>query len=180
MLLCSSSATRAKILDSCQIEYEQKPVSFDEETITTKDPKAFVYQAAYGKFCSAKERYCIDKEILTADTVIECAGKLLRKPKDEDDAQKMLKMQSGASVKIMSALFFQNSALFFSDISVTQYKLSPFEKNDLQEYISSGLWQGKAGGIMVEGFCKKYIISVTGLQSTAMGLQIEKLLPFIK
>ena len=53
------------------------------------------------------------------------------------------------------------------------------EEADLERYLESGLWQGKAGGCMVEGFCKKYIKSVDGYESTAMGLQVESLLPWI-
>jgi septum formation protein len=42
------------------------------------------------------------------------------------------------------------------------------------------LWKDKAGACMVEGFCKKYIKSQIGLTSTAMGLSIEKLIPYLK
>ena len=42
-------------------------------------------------------------------------------------------------------------------------------------YINSGECFGKAGAIMVEGFCKPYIKSVKGYESTAMGLCVEKL-----
>ena len=45
-------------------------------------------------------------------------------------------------------------------------------------YLNSGECFGKAGAIMVEGFCKPYIKSVKGLESTAMGLSIEKLIPY--
>ena len=47
------------------------------------------------------------------------------------------------------------------------------------EYINSELCMGKAGAIMVEGFCKPYIKKVNGFESTAMGLCVEKLISFI-
>ena len=50
---------------------------------------------------------------------------------------------------------------------------------ELELYLDSGEWKGKAGACMVEGFCKPYIKEVKGLESNAMGLGIEKLLPFI-
>ncbi|MCK4442199.1 MAG: Maf family protein, partial [Sulfurovaceae bacterium] len=46
--------------------------------------------------------------------------------------------------------------------------------------LDSGLWDGKAGGCMVEGFCKKYIQKVEGYESTAMGLQVERLIGWLK
>ncbi|MGC9351687.1 MAG: Maf family protein, partial [Sulfurovum sp.] len=54
-----------------------------------------------------------------------------------------------------------------------------FEREEMEAYLESGLWQGKAGGCMVEGFCKKYILEVDGFESTAMGLQVETLLPWL-
>ena len=49
----------------------------------------------------------------------------------------------------------------------------------MENYLKSGECFGKAGAIMVEGFCKPYIKSVKGFESTAMGLSIEKLIPFL-
>ncbi|MGM0622559.1 MAG: septum formation inhibitor Maf [Campylobacterota bacterium] len=178
--LCSSSPTRAKLLQSFAIAYKQVSCEFDEESIKVQDPKSFVYSAAKGKFACCKRKFDTQIPILAADTVVTCGGQLLRKPKNIDDAAKMLQLQSGASVKIITALFYESKTISITDIAATRYCLAPFDKTDLDRYLQSGMWQGKAGGIMVEGFCKKYIKSVTGLQSTAMGLQVEHLLPFIK
>ena len=49
----------------------------------------------------------------------------------------------------------------------------------MQEYLDSGECFGKAGAIMVEGFCKPYIKNVIGFESTAMGLCVEKLKFFL-
>ncbi|MBP9566206.1 MAG: Maf family protein, partial [Sulfurospirillum sp.] len=49
----------------------------------------------------------------------------------------------------------------------------------LDAYLDGNEWRGKAGACMVEGFCKSYIQEVVGLESTAMGLSIEKLIPFL-
>ena len=54
-----------------------------------------------------------------------------------------------------------------------------FDKKHMSEYLASGECFGKAGAIMVEGFCKPYIKSVKGYESTAMGLCVEKLRAFI-
>ena len=62
----------------------------------------------------------------------------------------------------------------------TDYVFDKFDEDDLNSYPDSGEWKGKAGACMVEGFCKKYIKEIRGLESCARGLQIEKLLPFIR
>ena len=62
----------------------------------------------------------------------------------------------------------------------TSYIFEKFQEDDLESYLNSGECFGKAGAIMVEGFCKPYIKEVVGLESTAMGLSIEKLIPYLK
>ena len=65
------------------------------------------------------------------------------------------------------------------DLSSTDYLFLPFDEQSLDAYLQSDEWRGKAGACMVEGFCKSYIKEVRGLESTAMGLSVEKLLPFL-
>jgi septum formation protein len=177
--LCSSSPTRASILQSFGIDFEQVSCEFDEDAIKTQIPSTFVYEASKGKFECCKKRYGIDTPLLAADTVVTAQNKLLRKAKNVEEARAMLALQSANEVKIITSLFFQSNNVFISDLSSTTYCLAPFEKEDLERYLQSGEWMGKAGAIMVEGFCKKYIQSVRGLESTAMGLQVQKILPYV-
>ncbi len=178
--LCSMSPTRAKILESFNIKFIQSPTSFDEEKITINKPKSFVYSVAKGKLESAINEYGLDLPILVADTVISANGKILRKAKDKSDAREILLEQSNNRVSIISAAILKSKRLEFIDISATEYIFKEFNKDDLEEYLNSNLWQGKAGACMVEGFCKKYIKEVKGLESTAMGLQIEKIIPWLE
>ena len=162
------------------IDFIQRPVDFDEEKIVTPVAKDFAYTASKGKLEAALQEFGLDVPLLCADTVIAAAdGTILRKAKDIIDARRILALQSGSSISIISSLHYRSKTLAFSDISATHYRFSPFEEEDLEAYLESGLWQNKAGGCMVEGFCKKYIQSVQGLESTAMGLQVETLLPWI-
>jgi len=179
--LCSSSESRALLLKNFGIDFVQKAVAYDEEQITTPVAKDFVYTASKGKLDAAVREFGLDIPLLCADTVIAAwDGTILRKAKNIDDARRILKIQSGSTISIISAAHYRSKRLSFSDISATHYHFSTFEEEDLERYLESGLWQGKAGGCMVEGFCKKYIKSVDGYESTAMGLQVETLLPWIK
>jgi septum formation protein len=179
--LCSSSPSRALLLNKFGVEFTQKSTNYDEEQIKTTIAKDFVYIASRGKLNSAIEEFGLNTPLLCADTVIATQnGDILRKAKDVDDAREILTTQSGSIISIISSLHFKTKNLLFTDISATHYHFDNFQKDDLEEYLESGLWRGKAGGCMVEGFCKKYIKSVDGFESTAMGLQVEKLLPWLK
>jgi septum formation protein len=181
LYLCSSSESRALLLNNFGIDFIQKSVAYDEEKITTPIAKDFVYTASKGKMDAAVRKFGLDTPLLCADTVIAASdGTILRKAKNVEDARRILKIQSGSTISIISSAHYRAKNLSFSDISATHYHFSTFEEEDLERYLESGLWEGKAGGCMVEGFCKKYIKSVDGYESTAMGLQVETLLPWIK
>jgi len=178
--LCSLSPTRAKLLKSFNINFIQSSIDFDEEKVKISEPKSFVYSVVKGKLKSALSLYNLDIPILVADTVVTANGKILRKAKDVEDAKNILLEQSGNTISIITASILKSKKLEFIDISATHYNFSKFKEQDLQEYLDSNLWQGKAGACMVEGFCKKYIKSVNGLQSNAMGLPVEKIIPWIE
>ncbi len=180
LILASNSSTRAKILSDHGVEFQQKGCDFDEDGIIAKTPKEFVYLSAKGKMEVCQERFGLDTPLLCADTVVTANNKILRKAKDINEAREILLMQSENQVSIITALLYKSKTLSFTDISATIYSFDRFKEDDLESFLKSGEWRGKAGACMVEGFCKKYIKDVKGLESCAMGLQIEKLLPFLK
>jgi len=178
--LASNSISRAKLLKKFGIDFIQKAPKYDEEQITTKIAKDFVYQASLGKLKKAIEEFGLENPLLTADSVVATKdGKILRKPKNIEDAKKILELQSGSEISIVSAMHYKTKEFYLSDVLATYYKFAPFDLKDLRDYLESGEWRGKAGGCMVEGFCKKYILEVNGYESTAMGLQVEVLLKWL-
>ncbi len=180
LCLCSSSPSRALLLEKFGINFIQQSPDYDEEQIKTAIAKDFVYTASKGKLEAGIKAFGLEMPLLCADTVIAASdGTILRKAKDREDAKRILLKQSGSQISIISSLHYRSKKLAFSDISATHYHFAPFEAEDLEAYLESGLWEGKAGGCMVEGFCKKYILSVEGYESTAMGLQVERLMPWI-
>jgi len=178
--LCSNSESRALLLNKFDIDFVQQAPEYDEEQITTAIAKDFVYIASKGKMEAAVKEFGLEIPLLCADSVIMAEdGTILRKPKNLDDARRILNIQSGAAISIVSSFHFRSKDFLLVDTSATQYHFATFEEEDLEAYLASDLWRGKAGGCMVEGFCKKYIESVDGYESTAMGLQVEVLLPWL-
>lgn len=178
--LGSNSPTRALLLKNHGIDFIQNGGDFDEDSITTKNPKSFCYEATNGKFQELYKKYGVeDMPLLVADSVVTCNGELLRKAKDLSDAQRMLELQSGNKTSVITCMIYKSKKLQIVDISITSYEFAAFDKKHMQEYLNSGECFGKAGAIMVEGFCKSYIKRVEGFESTAMGLCVEKLKYFI-
>jgi septum formation protein len=179
VILASSSPTRAGLLRDFGIEFDQRTVDFDEDAIAATNPAEFVYIATDGKMKAAKSAFGLGTPIICADTVVSVDGVILRKAFDETDARRLLALQSGEEVDIITCTILAKNGFELIDTSVTSYIFGKFDDEATNEYIASGDWRGKAGAIMVEGFAKPYIKSVVGYESCAMGLSVEKLLPFL-
>ena len=179
IILGSNSETRSDILKKYGIEFLQKGCGFDEDSIQTSSPKTFVLEATLGKLKSCVKKFGLGIPILVADTVVTAHGKILRKAKNRDDAKQILLSQSSSKVSIITAMILKTQDSELIDISSTDYIFSKFQDQDLENFLNSGDWEGKAGACMVEGFCKKYVQDVKGFESCAMGLSIEKLKLFL-
>lgn len=178
--LCSSSQTRAMLLEKAAIEFVQESVEYNEELLFASTPKTFVYLATQGKYFVNMNHFgCDDVPLLVADTVVTSKNKILRKAKCVDDARNILMTQSGSVTSIITCMMYQSKYKKLIDISQTDYLFKQFDLDDLENYLQSGDWRGKAGACMVEGFCKPYIQEVKGYESTAMGLSVEVLKAFM-
>lgn len=178
--LASSSQTRAMLLEQAGIGFIQEGVDFDEDAIIASSPKNFVYQATLGKFEAAMKKFgCGEYPLLVADTVVTSQNKILRKARSAQEARNILMSQSGNVVSIITCMIYKTPKLELLDISSTDYIFDEFDPDDLEAYLQSGGWRGKAGACMVEGFCKPYIKEMRGYESTAMGLSVEVLRPFL-
>ena len=140
--LCSSSPTRAKILKEAKVEFIQSPCQFDEEAIVVKEPREFVYVATYGKFEDALCRYGFEVPILVADTVVSVNNQILRKAKDFDDAKRLLELQSGNRVSIITCMIYKSKSKEMIDTSTTEYLFEKFNEEDLNEYLNSNELKG--------------------------------------
>jgi septum formation protein len=178
--LASSSETRAKLLREAGIAFIQESVEFDEECIVATSPKNFVYQATLGKYEANLKAFGFEEyPLLVADTVVTAQNQILRKAKCKDEARNILMTQSGNITSIITCMVYHSTTQKIIDISKTDYLFKEFDPHDLERYLESGEWRGKAGACMVEGFCKPYIKEVRGYESTAMGLSVEILKRFM-
>ncbi|MGG7047736.1 MULTISPECIES: septum formation inhibitor Maf [unclassified Campylobacter] len=180
IVLASSSQTRAKILTEASIDFRQ--ISFDyDESLDAKDlsPSAYVLAVVNSKKKQFLNAYADIFDVLFADSCVVCDGKILGKPKDKDDARRLLDIQSENSASVVTGMIFYSKKFELINVSCTTYKFAKFDETEVDNYIASGLCMDKAGAMMVEGFNKRYIISQVGNTSTARGLNVEILKAFL-
>ena len=180
IILASSSATRAKVLRDHGVKFEQVFFDYDESGVDKNlPPHVYVQKIVAAKkeqFLKANENV---KNVVFADSVVVCGGKILGKAKDKQEALKMLQMQSGSTARIVTAMIFLGEKFELFNVSFAEYKFAKFDEADLQNYLSGDLWQGKAGAMTIENFNKKYILSQNSETSTAMGLNVKILKAFL-
>lgn len=120
------------------------------------------------------------KLLIACDTVAECEGTILGKPRDEDHARSMLKQLRGKRHRVYSGLCLW--VLYPNDIknapktqiAITELEMDRLTDEQIDEYLASDLWQGKAGAF---GYQDRvgWLRIVSGSESNVIGLPMELL-----
>lgn len=184
--LLSSSISRASVLRQAGFEFCQLSFGFDESSVSPAGLAAseYVYAVLSLKLAQAKDE--ISKllksgfrAVVLADSCVEAAGQILGKASNQSQARAMLSLQSGARASIFTAMAVCAKELNLGAISQTSFDFASFDKDRLELYLQSGLWQGKAGAMMIEGFSGEFVCAKSGSLQNAMGLDVDILKAFL-
>ncbi len=113
---------------------------------------------------------------LGADTVVGVGRRILPKAEDEEAARYCLALISGRSHRVFTgvALIARTGAdsQRTERLVETRVKVRRFSPEDIEEYVHSGEWRGKAGGYAIQGLFAKHVISIIGSYSNVVGLPL--------
>jgi len=119
--------------------------------------------------------------VLGCDTVVECAGQILGKPAGEEHARQMLRMLSGREHRVLSGLCLWNvpGGSPRVGVAVTRLQMDCLSALEIDDYLASGLWDGKAGAF---GYQDRlgWIHVVEGSETNVVGLPMELLAEMLK
>ena len=171
LILASGSPRRREILANCGYDFKVVPSDCEEIVPAGLTPKETVEGLAYQK---AFDVYCQypDDVIIGADTIVVWDGKILGKPKNEDDARRMLKMLSGQTHEVRTgfAVLGKGKEIVSSDLSmVTFFQLS---NEEIDSYIKTGDPMDKAGAYGIQSDGCVLVRSILGDYFNVMGLPI--------
>ena len=111
--------------------------------------------------------------VLAADTVVACGLRVLPKPKNTDEARKCLTLLSGRRHRVHSGVCLVDPVgtphCRRVSSSVTFKRLHP---NDIDAYLQTGEWQGKAGGYAIQGYAARFVRALGGSYSNVVGLPL--------
>jgi len=189
LILASGSPQRKKLLTDAGYNFEvivPDESAEDCGICTTGGPANLVMDLALRKAAdvvqtlSESDAFTTPSIVIACDTVAECAGSVLGKPTSEDHARDMLQRLRGTRHRVYSGLCLWPLAM--ADIqpnpqtylAVTELRMDSITDADLDEYLASGLWRGKAGAF---GYQDRvgWLHIESGSESNVIGLPMELL-----
>lgn len=186
IILASASPRRSELLSKIGIEFTVK-VSDVDENIEISDPADMVMQLSKIKANAVYDMVKSDVDdtiIIGADTVVVLDGKVLGKPKDEEDAFVMLKSLSDRVHEVITGvtlLYIEagsvNIDTFYEQTQVHTY---PMGDEEIKEYIKSKEPMDKAGSYGIQGLGGKFIKKIDGDYNNVVGLPVSKIYQKLK
>ena len=180
IILASGSPRRKEILKSLSVDFEVITANTDEDCRET-DPGKYSEQLAVRKGRAVADLVGDnDALIISADTVVFIDGKILGKPKDEEDAFKMLKELSGRTHTVATGV-----SLIWGERSVSAYEETDVEFADMPDdfintYIRSGEPMDKAGAYGIQGAACMWINGVKGDFYNVVGFPVRLFCKLLK
>lgn len=179
IVLASASPRRKELLEQIGIFFEIQPAK-GEEIITGNTPSQIVEELSCQKASEVAEKNREDGTlIIGSDTVVSYEDKIMGKPKDEEDAARMLRKLSGNVHHVytgVTAILWkkgQKRKVTFSEkTEVVFYSIS---EEEIKEYISTGEPMDKAGAYGIQGIGGKFIREIRGDYNNVVGLPVARL-----
>lgn len=186
--LASASPRRKELLRQVGISFKTMPSNVEENTTKT-EPADLVEELSYQKAVDVCGRLAAegrdDFVVIGADTVVACWGEILGKPKDKEDACRMLHKLQGGSHQVYTGVTLAwkykdlsaMSATFHECTDVTMYSMTDEE---IKAYVDSGEPMDKAGAYAIQGLCAAYIQGICGDYNNVVGLPIGRVCQELK
>ena len=178
-VLASGSPRRLALLNQAGIEPDAlRPADVDETPKRGELPRACANRLARGKADAALKSVQLDDElrgafILAADTVVAVGRRILPKANLVDEAAQCLRLLSGRNHRVYTAICLVTPKEAFRQRLVeTRVRFKRLSEDDIQAYIGSGEWRGKAGGYAVQGIAGSFVVKMVGSYTNVVGLPL--------
>jgi septum formation protein len=179
IVLASASPRRQELLKNAGIDFMAQPANIPEVRRKDEAPQAFAERMAREK-ARAVWAGTNDEYVLGADTIVVVDDLVLGKPKDEQDAARMLRLLSGRKHQVITGVCL--IGLNFEDVrsEATAVHFSALTDADISEYIASGEPMDKAGAYAIQGMASRWILKVEGDYSNVVGLPVALVLHMLR
>lgn len=186
LILASGSPRRVELLAQAGIEAARlMPMDIDETPKRSEHPRSLARRLSTGKAQAALAAIKRDPAhagsyILAADTVVSVGRRILPKTEMVDEASSALHLLSGRSHRV-----FTGVCLITPDRTVrqkvvdTKVRFKRLSTTDIENYLASGQWRGKAGGYAIQGIAGSFVVKLVGSYTNVVGLPLYETLTLL-
>ncbi|MCB1511645.1 MAG: septum formation protein Maf [Hyphomicrobiaceae bacterium] len=179
LVLASGSPRRLTLLNQVGLEPDAlRPASIDETPKRGEMPRTLVNRLARGKAEAARDQIADDTDladafVLAADTIVAVGRRILGKPRFVEEAVASLELLSGRAHRVLTGV-----CLITPDDKVrvriveTRVRFKRLSREEMEAYIASREWRGKAGGYAIQGRAEAFVRMLTGSHSAVIGLPL--------
>lgn len=179
IILASGSPRRREILTNMGFDVEVVPSAKEtmpEEKLSPEDTVQFL---AVEKGAHAKENYP-DDVVVSADTVVVFGDEIMGKPKDREDAERMLKALSGGTHRVLTGygIFYKGKS--FSRVVSTEVEFYELTQKEIDWYLDTGEAFDKAGSYGVQGLGAYFVKGIVGDYLNVVGFPLSDFCHMLK
>jgi septum formation protein len=188
--LASQSPRRRQLLEQIVVQYELLLATPEEDAeslevvLPNEAPLTYVKRVTQLKLEAAvqrmKQRGLANAPVLCADTTVALGRSILGKPENAADALRILKMLSGQTHRVLTAVALASGRKRVSAVSISQVTFAPMTLAEMKNYIATGEPMGKAGAYGVQGAAAAYISQIKGSYTGIMGLPLFETAQLLK
>lgn len=173
IILASASPRRHELLDQANIAHEVRPVDVDETLPDGITPDEAVKVLSQKKAAAGAEKFAGDRTlVLAADTLVAYKNEIFGKPRDREDAYRMLRTLSGTSHRVLTGVCVSNGKHSFSAVEETAVCMRELSDREIYSYIDSCPPFDKAGAYGIQDEAAIFVERIEGDFSNVVGLPI--------
>lgn len=176
IILASRSLRRRQLLKQIGLEFEVQENRVDERIDPTKAPEENVLSLSHQKALSVSKTIA-EGVVIGVDTIVVLEGKILGKPKDDDEAKEMLRMLSGREHYVYTGftIIEKPGGRSLSDFDVTAVKFRELDEDEITQYVQSGSPLDKAGAYGIQDdMGAVFVERIHGCFYNVVGLPLAK------
>ena len=170
--LASASPRRRELLTQLGVNYQLVKIDVDETQLPNEVAADYVLRLAKAKAAAGLQAVDGKMPALGADTIVVVDGLVLGKPKDHADFTRMMKLLSGRSHQVMTAVAIADESTLHAVTVSTDVWFSVLSDDEIAQYWLSGEPQDKAGGYGIQGIAGRFIEKINGSYFAVVGLPL--------
>ncbi|MCU7494470.1 MAG: septum formation protein Maf [Ignavibacteria bacterium] len=181
--LASKSPRRKHLLELLNLKFKTFNVDLNEEILDGEHPVKTVKRLSEQKLLEARKRISSEGIFITADTIVVLEDRIIGKPRDEADAEKILKSLSGKTHAVYTGFAVSNTVknLTLIEYEKTLVTFRHLENEEILDYIKSGSPMDKAGAYGIQDdFGAVFVRRIDGCYYNVVGLPLTKLYDALK